>query len=146
VKTCRLLAILAILMLLGAVIPSAALAVPPAQEPEMVDTTEYQKEGPYKIGFSNISVVNSWRVQMVEELKHEAALHPEVAELYITDAGGDINKQIADIEDLLAKGIDALLVTPASPTALVPVIEEAYESGIPVIVFNSALDGDQMNH
>ena len=142
-KTCRLLAILAILMLLGAIVPSAVLAVPPAEEPEMVDTTQYEKEGPYKIGFSNISVVNSWRVQMVEELKHEAALHPEVAELFITDAGGDINKQIADIEDLLAKGIDALLVTPASPSALVPVIEEAYESGIPVIVFNSALDGDQ---
>ena len=106
-------------------------------------TDQYKKAGPFKIGFSNISVVNSWRVQMVEELKYEASQHPEITQLYITDAGGNVDKQIADIEDLVAKGIDALLVTPVSPTALVPTIEEVYKSGIPVIVFNSSLDGDQ---
>ena len=66
-------------------------------------------------------------------------MHPEIANLYITDAGGDVNKQIADIEDLIAKGIDALLVTPASPDALVPVVEKALEKNIPVIVLNSKL-------
>jgi ribose transport system substrate-binding protein len=105
----------------------------------MVDTSQFKKDGPYKIGFSNIGVFNSWRVQMVRELEQEASLHPEIAELYITDANSDINKQIADIEDLLAKGIDALLVTPASPDALVPVVEKALEKKIPVIVLNSAL-------
>jgi ribose transport system substrate-binding protein len=109
---------------------------------EMVDTSKYKKDGPYKIGFSNISVVNSWRVQMVRELEYEKTLHPEISELYITDAGGDINKQIADIEDLLAKGVDALLVTPTSPEAIVPAVQKALDQGIPVIVFNSALAGN----
>lgn len=108
---------------------------------EMNDTTKYKKAGPYKIGFSNISVVNSWRVQMVRELEQEKTLHPEITDLYITDAGGDVNKQIADVEDLLSKGIDALLLTPTSPDALVPVVQKALDKGIPVIVFNSGLTG-----
>jgi ribose transport system substrate-binding protein len=112
-----------------------------AGEGEMNDTSKFKKAGPYKIGFSNISVVNSWRVQMVRELEQEKTLHPEITDLFITDAGGDVNKQIADVEDLLSKGIDALLLTPTSPDALVPVVQKALDTGIPVVVFNSGLTG-----
>ena len=108
----------------------------------MVDTSQYKKDGPYTVGFSNISVGNSWRVQMVRELEYEASLHPEIEELLITDAGDDVNKQIADIEDLLAKGVDALLITPISPEAIVPAVEKALDQNIPVIVFNHALAGN----
>ncbi len=108
----------------------------------MVDTSQYKKDGPYTIGFSNIGVFNTWHVQMVRELEYEASLHPEIEELLITDAGQDVNKQIADIEDLLAKGVDALLITPTSSEALVPVVEKALDQNIPVIVFNSALAGN----
>lgn len=122
----------------------AGKALPTVGSDGQVDTSVYKKAGPYKIGFSNISVVNSWRVQMVLELQSEAKRRSgEVKELLITDADGKVDKQIKDIEDLLAKGVDALLVTPASPEALVPVLSKAYKSGIPVIVFNSGLSGDQ---
>jgi ribose transport system substrate-binding protein len=168
-KSSRLAPLIALLVILALVASACAGAVPPATqeapaaaeeeaapsegeaveegageavEEGMVDTSRFAKEGPYTIGFSNISVVNSWRVQMVRELEYEASQHPEVEELLITDAGGDINKQIADIEDLLARGVDALLVTPTSPEALVPVIEKALDRDIPIIVFNSALAGN----
>ncbi len=160
-KSSRLTPLIPLLVILALVASACAGAVPPAtqeapaaaeEEPApsegeaveegMVDTSQFAKEGPYTIGFSNISVVNSWRVQMVRELEYEASQHPEVEELLITDAGGDINKQIADIEDLLARGVDALLVTPTSPEALVPVVERALDEDIPVIVFNSALAGN----
>lgn len=107
----------------------------------MVDTTFYKKDGPYKIGFSNISVVNTWRVQMVRELEAEA--RRQGVELIVTDANGDLNKQIADVEDLLAQGIDALLVTPINPDGMVPVVTKAWESGIPVVAFNSGLNSDK---
>lgn len=111
------------------------------QAKQTVDTSKFQKAGPYTIGFSNISVVNTWRVQMVRELKAEAARHPDVT-LLTTDANGSISKQINDVQDLLAKHIDALLITPASPNALIPVVNQALQQGVPVIVFNSALAGD----
>lgn len=105
-----------------------------------VDTTEFKKDGPYVIGFSNISVANTWRVQMVSELEAEA--ERQGVTLYSADAGGDISKQISDIQDLLAKGIDALLVAPNSPTATNAVTKQAIEQGIPVITFSSPVDGD----
>jgi ribose transport system substrate-binding protein len=91
----------------------------------------------FTIGFSNISVVNTWRVQMVEEAKYEASLHPEIAEFLVTDAGSSVNKQISDIEDLMARGIDALVVAPGSETALNPVLERVYDAGIPVVIFDA---------
>lgn len=109
-------------------------------EQNMVDTTKYKKNGPYKIGFSNISIVNSWRVQMVHELEAEAKR--KGVTLYSTDANGDVSKQISDIQDLLTRGIDALLVAPGSPTATNAAMAKALQQGIPVIVFNAEVDGD----
>lgn len=94
----------------------------------------------YKIGFSNISVVNTWRVQMVRELEAEAKR--QGVELYITDAGGDVTKQISDVQDLMTRGIDALLITPATPTSANQIMKKAMDSGIPVITFNSSADCD----
>lgn len=95
------------------------------------------KKDKFVIGLSNISLVNTWRVQMIEEAKYEATQHPEIAELVVTDAGGNVSKQVSDIEDLLARGVDALLVDPGSETALNGVLDKAYASGIPVILFAS---------
>lgn len=114
--------------------------VSPAPGAKQVDTSRYKKAPPYVIAFSNQSVVNTWRVQLVEEAKHEASLHPEIKQFIVTDAQNSAAKQIADIEDLLAQGVDALLIAAASPTALVPVIHKAMDQGVPVIVFNYTVD------
>lgn len=112
--------------------------VDPVSGGTAVSTARYKKAGPYTIGLSNISVVNTWRVQLIEEAKAEAERQKSLIRSFlVTDAGGNQSKQIADVEDLLAKGIDALIITPASPTALVPVIGKAYAKGIPVVVFST---------
>jgi ABC-type sugar transport system substrate-binding protein len=89
----------------------------------------------YKIGFSNASVSNTWRVAMYDLMKQEAAKHPEVELLY-TDANDNSTKQNSDVDDLLAKGIDCLLISPSTEAACNPAIEKAYAKGIPVIVFD----------
>jgi ABC-type sugar transport system substrate-binding protein len=89
----------------------------------------------FKIGFSNASVSNTWRVAMYDMMKEEAAKHPNVELLY-TDANDNAAKQNSDVDDLLAKGIDALLISPSTEAALNPAIEKAYAKGIPVIVFD----------
>jgi ribose transport system substrate-binding protein len=111
-------------------------ALQPA-EGTAIQKLEPSKKEKFVLGLSNISVVNTWRVQMMEEAKHEATLHPEISEMIVTDAGGDTNKQVADIEDLLARGVDALLVAPGSEVALNGVLDKAHAAGIPVIIFSS---------
>lgn len=111
-------------------------ALLPVEGSPMVDRPASTKDG-FVLGFSNISVVNTWRVQMVEELKYEASLHPEITEVIVADAGGDVNKQVAAIESLTARGVDALLVAPGSEVALNSALDKAYDADIPVIIFSS---------
>ncbi len=112
-------------------------ALQPGPGSQDVTSVAKPKTGPFKIGFSNISVVNTWRVQMAEEAKYEASQHKEISEFLMTDAGGSSSKQVADIEDLLARNVDALVIAPGSTTSLNPVIERAAKQGVPVFVFNS---------
>jgi ribose transport system substrate-binding protein len=111
----------------------------PAASGDMVDTSKFKKDGPYKIGFSNISIVNTWRVQLVRELEAEAKR--QNVTLYTADAGGDVTKQISDVQDLITRGIDALLISPGSPTATNAAMKKALKAGIPVIAFNADVEG-----
>ncbi len=51
----------------------------------------------------------------------------------IAPEGGDPAKQVQMVEDLIAKRVDAILVVPNDPTALIPVIERARKQGIIVV-------------
>lgn len=122
--------------------PELNPALSPVAGSPLVETQASAKDS-WVIGFSNISVVNTWRVQMVEELRFEASKHDKISELVVSDAGGDVNRQVADIEDLIARGVDALLVAPGSPVALNGALEKAYDAGIPVIIFSSNATPDR---
>ena len=101
----------------------------------------------YIIGFSNFGVGNSWRVQMEAEFKARAdQLTAEgiIKEYSMTDSNGDIPKQIADIQELIAKKCDAIIITAASPDALSPVCEEAMAAGIVVISFDNYVTTDDI--
>lgn len=95
------------------------------------------------IGFSNASTSNSWRVFMVANYNAEIALHPEVAKSYYTDANDKPEKQIADVDDLLIRGIDVLIISPAVQDAVNPAVEKAFDMGIPVIVFDRKVTTDK---
>lgn len=98
----------------------------------------------YRIGFANASISNSWRVYMRDLLL--AACEENNVELLETDANDDANKQISDIESLLQKDLDAILITPCMEDSVNPGIEAAYETGIPVIIFDRHCSTDQYTH
>ncbi len=100
---------------------------------ELVNTSQYKKTPPYKIGFDVYWLGNSWSVQFAEEFKYEASKHPEIGKLIITNSEGQVAKQVANIENLIAQGVDIIVVTPLSESALVPVVQKAVAHGIPVI-------------
>ena len=49
--------------------------------------------------------------------------------MVITESGGAADKQIANIEDMIAQKVDAIILTPNSPSALAPVCEKAIKAG-----------------
>jgi ribose transport system substrate-binding protein len=109
---------------------------------DLVETLRFQKEPPYTIGFINWSTANSWTVQIVEEVRDEATLYPEIEEFIIVSSEGDADTQISQIEDMIVRGVDALLLIPVAPDAIVPAVEEAADAGIPVVVFAADVNTD----
>ena len=57
-----------------------------------------------------------------------------------TNAQGDMNKQLSDVEDLLAQGIDLLILNPLDPQGLIPATMSAKEAGVPVVIMDSSID------
>jgi ribose transport system substrate-binding protein len=57
----------------------------------------------------------------------------------VLDAGGDVARQIAQIQDLIQQQVDAIIIWPTQGKAVVPAIRLASKAGIPVIVTNSQI-------
>ncbi len=91
------------------------------------------------VGFSCAGMGNSWRMFLKANFDAEVEKHPEIARVYFTNADERPEKQIADIDDLLAKGVDLLIIQPSLGEAIVPAVENAYASGIPVIIVDGTV-------
>ncbi|MBO8140762.1 MAG: ABC transporter substrate-binding protein [Firmicutes bacterium] len=112
---------------------------------EFVDTGAYKKEGPYRIGFVTIFQANTWAVQFTHEFMDEAARHGDlISEVIHLDAQGEIPRQIAAVEDLIARGVDAIVIDPISPRALEGVFQLAKQRNIPVIAVSSQVPLEQV--
>jgi ribose transport system substrate-binding protein len=113
-----------------------------AIQPEYVDTSAFAKPGPWTVCFSNAGVNNPWRVVGFTTMEAEVDLHPNIGRFIHIDAEGSDNKQISDINGLLASGdCDILIVSPNTTAALTPVVETACEQ-LPVIVFDRGVNTD----
>ena len=60
----------------------------------------------------------------------------------VTDAQWVMEKQVSDFEDLLSKGVDAIVLNPLDPVALVPLTKRASAEGVPVFVIDSGISDD----
>ncbi len=113
---------------------------------DIYDASEYKKDGPYVIGFSNASISNPWRVAMLHGIEAAAERNAEKIERFIiTDANDDPSKQAADIQDLIAQGVDILLISPATAEALDPVVRRAKRRGVPVVLVDREVTSKE-NH
>ncbi|WP_289630664.1 substrate-binding domain-containing protein [uncultured Muribaculum sp.] len=84
---------------------------------------------------------DDWRTKMNEEIQREIMFHPE-ATVEIRSADDSNEKQIADIRYFADNGFDIIIAAPNEADAITPVIEEVYDAGIPVIVFDRNINGD----
>ncbi|WNC15641.1 substrate-binding domain-containing protein [Brevibacillus brevis] len=83
------------------------------------------------IGFSQVTSESPFYTALVDGAKAEAA--KQGAELVVMDAQNDIEKQNADVQDLITKGIDVLILNPTNPTAVVPALTAAKQANIQVV-------------
>jgi len=115
----------------------------PDQKIPVTDTAKFKKEPPYRIAFASQGPTNSWALTYDESLRTAAKekYGKQVEKILYADAGGDANKQVSDIEDLVAQQPDALIVTPLGAAVKAP-IERAAKQGVPVVTCSGQVDSD----
>ena len=92
-----------------------------------------EKQPKYVIGISQCSD-DIWREKQNAELRMAAYFHDDV-ELRFASAYDSDERQVEQIDSLVALGIDLLIVAPNQVQTISPAIDRAYDRGIPVIVF-----------
>lgn len=111
---------------------------PAAEDTETVSFPA--KEGPYTIGISNSFIGNAWRTQMIQMAEAFAETEqaaPLIEELIVVSSGQDVALQIQQMNDMIALGVDAIILNAATPTGFDAVIRDATDAGIIVVSFDN---------
>ncbi|MEQ8403208.1 MAG: sugar ABC transporter substrate-binding protein [Roseitalea porphyridii] len=91
----------------------------------------------YRIGITQNNVgVDSYQTTYEKAFIAAAEANDQV-ETVVLDAGGDVARQIAQLEDLIQQEVDAIIVWPTNGEAVIPAVRKAHNADIPVIVTNS---------
>lgn len=95
----------------------------------------------YVIGVSQCSD-DEWRQKMNGEMTTEALMYDHIR-LEIRSADDDNRRQIEDIRYFIDRKVDLLIVAPNEAVPMTPVVEEAFDRGIPVIVVDRKIHSDR---
>ncbi|MEF9892692.1 substrate-binding domain-containing protein [Anaerorhabdus sp.] len=95
------------------------------------------------VGLSVSTLNNPFFVTLVDGAKAKAA---ELGvELIVVDAGDDSAKQVNDIEDLMSKNIQVLIVNPVDSSAVAPVVGDAIAKGIKTVSVDRGVEGQTVD-
>ena len=97
-----------------------------------------EDDGKILIGVSMPTMTHPIRKASVEIIDEWLLSHPNV-EVVVTDGQLNANKQIADIEDLIARQADVIMVAAHQSPTLVSVLQQAKDAGIAIIAFDRTL-------
>lgn len=96
------------------------------------------------VGFAQTDSMSAWRTTETDSIK--AAVEGAGGTFVVKDAQGDIATQASDVADLIALGVDYLVVAPLEDNGLQDVLIEAMDAGIPVILVDRAIAGEAGVH
>ena len=95
----------------------------------------------WTIGMSQCNLGEPWRVQMNADIKKEADKHSELRVIF-KDAQNDNLRQQAHVQEFIKAGINLLIISPKEAAPLTPPVKAAFEKGIPVIVLDRRVLGN----
>ncbi|HOW86799.1 MAG TPA: substrate-binding domain-containing protein [Candidatus Aminicenantes bacterium] len=96
----------------------------------------------WTIGVSQCNLGEPWRVQMNQDIRNAAREHPEIEVVY-KDAQNDSLRQTSQIEEYISAGVDLIIVSPKEAAPLTAPVAAACRKGIPVIVLDRRVLGDE---
>ena len=108
----------------------------------LIGMTACRQDAPrFRIGVAQCSD-DSWRHKMNDEILREAMFYDGVS-VEIRSAGDDNRQQAEDVRYFIDKGVDLLIISANEATPMTPIVEEAYQKGIPVILVDRKILSDK---
>jgi ribose transport system substrate-binding protein len=95
------------------------------------------------IGMSQCNLGEPWRVQMNKDIEEAAKQHADEIEVIFKDAQNKTEVQQAQVREFIQMGVDLLIISPKEARPLTKPVAGAYQKGIPVIVLDRKVEGDQ---
>jgi len=123
-----------IVLLAGLVLPAASVLAS--------GTKVAAAGGPIVIGMSVPGLQFPFFVTMKNDAEQAAAKLG--AKIVFADAQDNSEKQAADVENFVAQGVQAILISPKTTDSLVPAIEAAVKAGIPVATVDRKANTDKV--
>ncbi|MDH3251289.1 MAG: substrate-binding domain-containing protein [Ignavibacteria bacterium] len=100
-----------------------------------------QEARTWTIGMSQCNLGEPYRVQMNADIRKAAGAHPGVNVMF-KDAQNDNLRQAAHVEEFIRSGVDLIIISPKEAAPLTKPVQAAYRQGIPVIVLDRRVLGD----
>ena len=88
-----------------------------------------------RVGVSMTSFDNPFLTILLNGIRAEGAKHPDL-ELVVEDAQLDVAKQLNQVQNMVANGVDAIVVNPVDGAATPAMTKLAVEAGIPLVYVN----------
>lgn len=95
---------------------------------------------PMKVAYAKGSN-NSWTTVTLAEIRDEASKCENITEVLFTDAQGNQQQAISDINGLVAQGVKAIVVQPEFGQAQIPSLRAAHDAGVGVVTLISNAGG-----
>ncbi|MDL9980049.1 substrate-binding domain-containing protein [Microbacterium sp. ASV49] len=104
-------------------------------ESEIQDISKFCGDKPLTVALADGFGGNSWRKITRAIFEKEAAKCKNIKKILYTDAQGDTQKAISDINSLVAQGANVIVTFVDGGEALLPTIKKATEAGVKVVPF-----------
>ncbi len=98
---------------------------------EKEDAEDKDEEEKYTIGFSGISMENPYFITLESAIRE--VLEEEGHQLITKDPDTDVDTQIAQIQEMIEEGIDAIILCPVDWEAITPALQDLQEADVRII-------------
>jgi simple sugar transport system substrate-binding protein len=96
-------------------------------------------DGLITLGFAQVGAESGWRTANTQSYQ-DYFVEANGFKLVFADANQDADKQKQDVRDLISQGVEVIDLAPVTDSGWEPILQEAKDAGIPLIISDRQLD------
>lgn len=131
----RTLSLILIMVFCSSMVLGCKQNVGTSEDNAIIEETKEEEKVIYKFGFTCVSLDNPYFITLEQSLRD--TLEYEGHTLITKDPEMDVEKQITQIDEMIADGIDAIFLSPVEASKITPALEHLKQAGVMIINIDS---------